>query len=409
MNTESIDVLVIGAGPSGCVSAAYLKNNGVNVRIVEKSKFPRYVIGESLLPRCMDHFEEVGLLDCLKAEKFEIKSGARFLRNDVVCNFDFSEKHFEEGWDWTWQVPRDTFDNALAKEVQRKGVPIDFENEVVNVTFDGTSSTVFIKDTDGNEKVIKAKFIIDSSGYGRVLSRILHLDKESTLPKHASIFTQVKDYKRPDGLEGTLISFDVVKLQVWLWVIPFSNGNTSIGFVGPTDFINSFTGTPKERLEKMLELSTYYKGRFTDLDYLFEPKIIRNFSKSVTQLYGDGYALTGNSSEFLDPVFSSGVTFATESGLLAAKLAFKELQGKKVDWEQQYTAYIAKGVAVFRSYVDEWYTGNLQELFFHRPENPEIKRQICSVLSGYVWDETNPFVTKHKRIIKSVAYLIKNS
>jgi len=409
MNTESVTVLIIGAGPSGCVSASYLINNGVNVKIIEKSKFPRYVIGESLLPRCMDHFDEVGLLDCLKAEGFEVKNGARFLRHGDVCNFDFSKKHFEKGWNWTWQVPRDTFDNVLAKKVQEKGVEIEFESEVINVVFEGSNSTVFIKDSNGNEKTITAKFIIDSSGYGRVLPRILGLEKESPLPKHSSIFTQVKDCKRPQGKEGTIISFDVVKTKVWLWVIPFSNGNTSIGFVGPTEFINSFKGSPEERLEEMMKLSNHYKERFSDLKYLFEPKIIQNYSKSVTQLYGDGYALTGNSAEFLDPVFSSGVTFATESGLLSAKLALRELNGEAVDWEKEYTAYIAKGTAVFKTYVDEWYTGNLQELFFYQPENPEIKKQICSILSGYVWDETNPFVTKHKRIVKSVAHLIKQS
>ena len=117
MTKETVDVLIIGAGPSGCVSASYLANNKINVKIVEKVKFPRYVIGESLLPRCMDHFDEVGLLDILKKQNYEIKRGARFLRGDEVCNFDFSKK-FTNGWDWTWQVPRSHFDNILAEETQ---------------------------------------------------------------------------------------------------------------------------------------------------------------------------------------------------------------------------------------------------------------------------------------------------
>jgi hypothetical protein len=105
-------------------------------------------------------------------------------------------------------------------------------------------------------------------------------------------------------------------------------------------------------------------------------------------------------------VFSSGVTFATESGLLAAKLISKELEGKAVDWEVDYSDYIKKGVNVFSTYVKEWYTGNLQKLFFHRPENPSIKKQICAVLAGYVWDETNPFVKNHHRLVKTVAHVI---
>ncbi|MFK5878028.1 MAG: NAD(P)/FAD-dependent oxidoreductase [Flavobacteriaceae bacterium] len=405
MSEENVDILIIGAGPSGCVSASYLNKNNINVKIVEKAEFPRYVIGESLLPRCMDHFEEVGLLDCLIERNYEKKAGARFLSKDIVCNFDFSKKH-GEGWDWTWQVPRDDFDNTLATEVQKKGVTIDFENEVIDVSFNGSSSKTTIKDKDGKLKIINAKFIIDSSGYGRVLPRLLDLDIPSKLPDHSSIFTQVKDINRPEGTEGTLITFDVIDTDTWLWMIPFSNGNTSIGFVSKTGFINSYKGTPTERLSEMMKLSDYYYERFKDVDYLFEPIVIENFSKSVKQLYGDGYALTGNSSEFLDPVFSSGVTFATESGLLAAKLACKQLNGETVDWQTEYTKYIAEGVAVFSSYVKEWYTGNLQKLFFARPENPEIKKQICAVLAGYVWDKTNPFVTKHDRIIKTVAHVI---
>ncbi len=405
MIEESVDVLIIGAGPSGCVSASYLQNNNINVKIIEKVKFPRYVIGESLLPRCMDHFEEVGLLDVLKEQNYEVKRGARFLKKGEVCNFDFSKK-FTKGWDWTWQVPRAHFDNVLAEETQRKGVPIDFENEVIGVVFDGTKSKTTIKDINGNIKYINAKYIIDASGYGRVLPRLLNLKKPSALPKHSSIFTIAKDINRPKGDEGTLITFDVVDQEIWLWVIPFSDGTTSIGFVGPTEFINSYKGNSTEMLEEMLNMSDFFKERFKGVPHIFEPKIIQNFSTAVKQIYGEGYIITGNSGEFLDPIFSSGVTFATETGLLAAKLVSRIIKGETVDLEKEYVEPVQHGVDVFTSYVNEWYSGNLQKLFFHKPENPEIKKQVCSVLAGYVWDDTNPFVKKHDRIVKSVAHLI---
>jgi len=403
---KNVDVLIIGAGPSGCVAASYLHNNGVSVKVVEKNKFPRFVIGESLLPRCMDHFEEVGLLDVLKDFGFEKKYGARFLSGDIVCNFDFSKKH-TKGWDWTWQVTRADFDNVLAKELVNRGVDIAFEHEVVDVVFDADGfSTTSIKDENGNPYKVHAKHIIDSSGYGRVLPRLLGLDKPSNIPEHSSIFTHIKDLKRPEGEEGTLITFDVLDKDTWFWVIPFSNGDTSIGFVGKTEYLDAFEGNTTEKMQQLLKTSNYYYKRFEGLDYKFPPVNIKNFSKSVTQLYGKGYALTGNSAEFLDPVFSSGVTFATESALKAAKLITRELNNESVDWEEEYTGYIMKGVNVFATYVKEWYTGNLQTLFFHRPENPDIKRQICAVLAGYVWDETNPFVKKHDRLIRTVAHII---
>lgn len=406
MLKENVDVLVIGAGPSGCVAASYLFNNGVSVKVVEKQKFPRFVIGESLIPRVMDHFEEAGLFEALDSMGFEKKFGARFIRGEEICLFDFSEK-FGEGWDWTWQIPRADFDNTLAMEVVRKGVDLEFETEVLDVKFHGSDSVTTVRNKEGVVSEIHAKFIIDSSGYGRVLPRILKLDAPSSIPENSSLFTHVKDTRRPEGVEGTQISFDILETKVWLWIIPFSNGNTSLGVVGPTSYIKAIPGnTPAEKMKHIINQSDYYRNRFEGIDFLFEPHMIENYSCSVTQLCGPGFTLTGNSSEFLDPVFSSGVCFATESGMLSAKLFLKELNGEKVDWDKEYTAYMRRGVNVFATYVKEWYTGNLQKLFFHKPENPEVKEKICAVLAGYVWNEENPFVKKHDNVIKNMAYMI---
>ncbi|WP_419869574.1 NAD(P)/FAD-dependent oxidoreductase [Chryseobacterium sp. CT-SW4] len=408
MSKEFVDVLVIGAGPSGCVSSSFLKKNNIKVKIVEKTRFPRLVVGESLIPRVMDHFDEAGLFPALDKMNFEKKLGARFLRGDEVCIFDFSNK-FGEGWDWTWQVPRADFDDTLAKEVINKGIDLEFETEVVDIRFEGTDSVTTVKNKNGETKEIHAKFVIDSSGYGRVLPRLLNLEKPSRLAPHSAIFSHVKDINREPGTEGTLISFDIIETEVWLWVIPFSNGNTSIGIVGPTEYIEklSETGNTAEALKKAIALSDYYVKRFGDVDFLFEPKKLVDYSCSVKQLYGDGYALTGNASEFLDPVFSSGMAFATESGMLAAKLAIRQLNGETVDWQKEYAEYILYGVDVFTTYIKEWYTGNLQELFFHQPENEDIKRKICAVLAGYVWNKENPFVKKHDNVVKNLANLIK--
>lgn len=400
---EFVDVLVIGAGPSGCVSSCYLHNNGAKVKVVEKTKFPRLVVGESLIPRVMDHFDEAGLMDALQKMNFEKKPGARFIRGNEVCHFNFSE-NYTDGWTWTWQVPRADFDNTMAQEVIRKGIDLEFESEVIAIEFDGKNSVTTVKDKDGNIKKIHAKFVIDSSGYGRVLPRLLDLDAPSGLAPHSAIFTHIKDINRP---ENDVISFDIIETEIWLWVIQFSNGNTSVGIVGPTDFINNISAeSTSDALRKAIGMSEHYRKRFEGLDFLFEPRKLENYSRSVKKMYGDGFALTGNSTEFLDPVFSSGVAFATESGMLAAKLALREINGEKVDWETQFSDYMKQGIDTFRTYVEEWYTGNLQTLFFHQPENPDVKRKICSVLAGYVWDQSNPFVKKHKNIIKNMAHMI---
>jgi len=406
MKKENVDVLVIGAGPSGSVSAAYLNKHGINVKVVEKTKFPRFQVGESLIPRCMDNFEEAGLLDCLMKQGYEKKHGARFIRNGVKGCFDFSKK-YGEGWDWTWQVPRDHFDKTLIDEAIRQGVSVDFETEVTNVTFDGTDSLTTVKDKDGTESQIEAKFIIDSSGFGRVIARQLGLEAPPKIAEHGSIFTQVTDVNRPEGIEGTSITFEIIETEVWFWYIPFSNGNTSIGFVGPMEWINQFEGNTTEVLQQMMKTSPYYYEQFKDVPYLFTPYKVENISKNVTKLFGDGFVLTGNSAEFLDPVFSSGVSFATETGLLAAKLAIKQMKNEEVNWQEEFVDYMRDGVEVFSTYVKEWYTGNLQKIIFHDKPNEDFKEKICAVLAGYVWDKTNPFVKKHKHILRSVAKLIE--
>lgn len=406
MKKEVADVLVIGAGPSGMVSASWLHQQGLKVLVVEKQKFPRFSIGESLIPRVMDNLEEAGLLEVLKKAGFQKKFGARFIRNGRKAEFDFSQK-FGEGWDWTWQVPRDDFDHILAQEVQRKGVPVYFETEVASVKFNGSHSITLAKRSTGDSIEIEADFIIDSSGYGRVLARQLGLEAEPQVASHSSIFTQIKETKRPEGKEGELISFEVLDTETWFWYIPFSNGNSSIGFVGSNEWFQCFSEDTTEAFYEMLKETDYYRSRFDNYDLLFKPVKLQNIARNVTQLYGPGFALTGNSAEFLDPIFSSGVAFATESGLLAAKLVARELKGEKVEWETEYAGYIKKGVDVFGSYVNEWYNGNLQKIIFHPSPNPEITRQICAVLAGYVWNNENPFVRNHRRILKSVAKLIE--
>ena len=405
---ENTDVLIIGAGPSGSVAAAYLREKNINVIVLEKTQFPRIVVGESLIPRSMDHFEEAGLLPYLEKQNFEVKPGARFIRGEQICIFDFSKK-FGKGQDWTWQVPRADFDMTLADAIIDKGADLRFNEEVIDVQFEGKKSITTVKKQNGETYQINAKFLIDASGYGRVLPRLLNIDSPSKLNPHSAIFTHIDDVRRPEGREGTQISFDIIETKVWLWVIPFSNGKTSVGIVGPTDYINQLSTNQDttEALQNAIQKSDFYVNRFGNLPFEFNPIWLKNYSAAVTKMFGDGYVLTGNSTEFLDPVFSSGVCFATESGLKAAKLAIKEINGEKVDWQTDYEDYMKEGIDVFTTYVQEWYTGNLQELFFHQPENPDVKEKICAVLAGYVWNKENPFVKKHYSVIRNMAHLIR--
>ena len=401
---EKVDVLVIGAGPSGTMAAAIANKSGLNVKIIEKTKFPRFVIGESLLARCMDHFEEAGVLEELKKHNFQVKNGAIFLKGEQRCEFNFSEQ-FTKGKEWTWQVPRDKFDKVIADKVESIGVAIDYESEVIDIQFNRTDSTTIVKDKRGVEKKIEAKFIIDASGYGRVIPKLLDLNYPSTQPNRSTIFTHFKDLNRPNTEDSNKIIAISHKPDVWIWVIPFSNGNTSCGFVGNPDYLEKYKGTPTERLKSLINNEPLLKVRFRNSDMIFEPLMISAYSIAVKQLHGPGYVLTGNSTEFLDPIFSAGVTFATESGILAGKLASKQLKGEKIDWDLEYSAPILNGIEVFRTYIDAWYDGSLHKIFFSDIIDEKVKKQICSVLSGYAWDKSNPFVTRHKQSVRNLARL----
>ncbi len=409
MSRESkVDVLVIGAGPSGTVAASILKQAGLDVRIVEKERFPRFVIGESLLPGCMQGLEAAGFIDAVKAKGFQEKFGAKFQRGAEVCDFTFAEKH-TPGWGWTWQVPRAEFDETLADTVSKMGVGIDYETEVTAIAFAGTDSTTTVRSVEHGEASIKARFIVDASGYGRVIPRLFGLDRPSGLPPRKAMFAHVQDPRRGEYDEPRRIIIISHGEGIWAWVIPFSNGTTSVGFVGDPAFFDQFRGTREACFRSILAAEVNTARRFADVPLVFEPRVLEGWSVTTDRFYGDGFVLTGNVTEFLDPIFSSGVTLAVASGHRAALLVARQLRGEPIDWQREFVEPTMQGVDTFRTYVNAWYDGSLEAIIYAPESDEGVKRMICSVLAGYVWDLTNPYVRQHQRAIKALATRIRSN
>lgn len=405
MKTEKVDVLVIGAGPAGTVAASIIHKAGFKVKIVEKLKFPRFVIGESLLPRCMEALEEAGFLDAVKKAGFQEKFGAKFVKNGKICDYLFADQ-FTPGWNWTWQVPREEFDKILADTVEKMGVAVSYETTVTGIEFKGSDSVTTIEDSEGNQSQIEARFIVDGSGYGRVIPRLFNLDRSSNLVPRKTLFAHVVDTKRSMDDEPNRITIIVHQKGIWVWVIPFSNGNTSVGFVGEPQFFEQQQGSNEQQLRALIATQPYLSDRLKDVEMIFEPRVLESWSAISSTFYGDGFVLTGNVTEFLDPVFSSGVTLATVSSQLAANLVIRKLHGESIDWNKEYTQPMMQGVDTFRSYVMAWYEGTLDTIFFADNQVAEIKSKICSVLAGYVWDTNNPYVKDHKTVLHKLARTI---
>jgi flavin-dependent dehydrogenase len=354
----------------------------------------------------MEALTEAGFVEAVKAAGFQEKFGAKFVKNGKVCDYFFADQ-FTSGWNWTWQVPREEFDKILADTVEKMGVPVCYETTVTSIEFNGSDSVTTVEDLDGNQSQIEARFIVDGSGYGRVIPRLFNLEKSSNLVPRKTLFTHVADTKRSTDDEPNRITIIVHQKGIWIWVIPFSNGNTSFGFVGEPEFFKQQRGNNEEQLRALIATEPYLSDRLKDVEMIFEPRVLESWSASSSTFHGDGFVLTGNVTEFLDPVFSSGVTLATVSSQLAAHLVIRKLNGENINWQKEYTEPMMQGVDTFRSYVMAWYEGTLDTIFFADNQVPKIKSMICSVLAGYVWDTDNPYVKDHKTALQKLARTIQ--
>ncbi len=399
-------VIIIGAGPAGLVAAANLLNNGVKVTVIERTTFPRIVVGESLLPVSMEHFEEVGFFEPLNKEGFLIKPAVKFYKKDRVVDFCFADQFTENAKTWTWQVPRARFDQIMADEVVKKGGEIHFNTIVNAFEYNEENKTVSLSvEKDNTPFDLKADYLLDGSGFGLVISKLVGTPIDQTFLPNYAVFTHMSDTKRHEKPDGERIGFDILDLDFWLWSIPISPTVTSVGLVGNK---RHFVDNPEDEeayLRGLIAKSPHFGDRFKDEEILFKPIWHRGYSQSVKQLHGPGYSLIGNSTEFLDPVFSSGVALATTSAMEATRMLLKQFKGEEVNW-QDYDAYIFKGIDVFRTYVETWYSGELQDIFFTEEWNDDFKKRICSVLAGYVRDDSNSFVSQHKRAVKALAKVI---
>lgn len=389
--TTKYDVLIIGAGPAGSLAGAVLARKGRSVLCLERGYFPRPVIGESLLPRCNELLDRAGLLAAVEARGYMVKRAATFLHGDKTIRFPFSDG-LSGDRPTTFQVPRDDFDMTLATGARSAGVDLRFGQQVDGVDFGADGASIATTDTETNQTYrVQARFVLDCSGYGRVLPRLLDLEAPAGLPERVACFCHVENDMRPQGETAGDIWICIHPENGWIWIIPFTNGRTSVGIICDRDVWDARTEPPRDRLFGFLLSDPNARRRLARAVPVTCTNEIRGYSKKATAIHGPGWALAGNAAGFLDPVFSSGVCLALETGWLATTLIDRSLSGEEVDWSKEYEPVVHRAFAVFLAFVEGWYRRDVEQIFFSGTKLPRIRRFVTSILGGNVLRDDNPF------------------
>jgi flavin-dependent dehydrogenase len=403
------DVAVIGAGPAGAVASALLVQKGHRVVVLEREHFPRFSIGESLLPQSMEFLEEAGMIDAVQQAGFQIKDGAAFEAGGRFFAFEFADK-VSPGWSTTYQVKRAQFDKVLADEAARFGAKIYYGQTIT--AFDETPDGVALSyaGAAGGGR-LKTQFCLDGSGFGRVLPRLLDLDRPSEWPVRQALFTHVTDHIDPAGFDRNkiLITVHPIHRDVWFWLIPFSDGTCSLGVVGEVGVVQGAPGIDDAAKLRHWVFSVPNLGRLlARAEWNVPVRQLAGYAAKVSSLHGKRFALLGNAGEFLDPIFSSGVTIALKSSSLAARCLDRQLHGEEVDWQAEFAEPLTKGIDTFRHFVRAWYDGQLQDIIFSADKaEPRVRQMVCAILAGYAWDADNPLVARTAPRLAALAELVR--
>jgi flavin-dependent dehydrogenase len=394
------DVLIIGAGPAGAVAASLLVSRGLSVTVIERSVFPRFAIGEGLLPQCTELLAEAGMLDAVRSAGFQSKKGAVIESQGETTALPFHEL----GLPSTWHVERARFDQVLAEDARHRGAHVCFAEQVTSIDVGRGGTTLSTESVDdGIRKDYQSRFLLDASGAGRVLPRRLGLTRAADAPPRAAIFAHAND-----GIDAadfnrhkTWLSIHPTRDDIWYWLIPFAE-RASVGVVGPLDILPEGADKPA-CFHAWRGDNPWLAGLLRGARWEAPVRGMRAYAGSVSRLQGPGYALLGNAGEAVDPMFSSGVTLAIKSAVLAARLVARELDGKRVDWEADFETPMRRGAGVFHAFVESWYQGELQKILFseRRPDN--VYQKLLSILAGYVWDPDNPYTTQTARRMTTLA------
>ena len=393
---ENYDVAIIGGGPAGSTAATLLSKAGRRVIVLERDKFPRFHIGESLLPFSMETFTRLGIQEKLRAgfvEKFggEIAEAG----GEKAAKFYFKDG-FGSRTDRSYQVTRSKFDKMLLDHAAESGAEIREETMVENVDFDQDGATLFLR-RDAVLRVlgraearpsenIRALYVIDASGRNSVIGNKFKLKKSYQHLQKLSLFAHYEGLEREEGIDGTLTRM-VRTLQSWFWIIPLENDRTSIGIVLEAADFKSSGLSAEEFFERAIAEQPLVRNRIGAGRRVSQVYTAADFSYRSERLTGDRWLLAGDAAGFIDPVFSSGVFLAVLAGEQAADVLHEVLEHPKRARRlfRHYERLVNRAMDVYLRFVESWYAGKeFIEVFLTPTELLQIPPAVNAVLGGNV-------------------------
>jgi flavin-dependent dehydrogenase len=378
------DVIVIGGGPSGSTVASRLAQRGRRVVLLEKERFPRFHIGESLLPCSMPLFEQLGVMPALLERGFLPKYAAEFVTADgsLTRRYAFAEGLIP-GAPSAFEVDRAEFDHVLLQNAARLGVEVRESTTVTRFDISHERAEVTVRDESGAESQLSAALLIDATGQSSLLAGKLGMREMDKGLKNFAVFSHFEGAERYEGKREGDISVVLVP-GGWWWVIPLAGGRTSVGQVGPASMLRG--RKPDEAyFHEQIAAAPYLAKRLAKATRVAPVRTISDYSYVSKKLAGDRFVLVGDAGAFIDPVFSTGVYLGVVGAFRAAEAVDAALNVGRFSRREfvAYEAWVLKQVDAYKKFVKGFYRPEFVELLMAPSDFLDLRAAITSLLAGF--------------------------
>ena len=390
VGTSQPDVVVIGGGPAGASVAGLVASAGRSVRVLERDRFPRYHIGESLIPETFWGLERLGLLPKLRGSRFVEKHSVQFVSEHGRLSepFYFADYKPHESAQ-TWQVSRDEFDRMMLDNAREKGADVREGVRVLEVLFENDRAVgVRAVDPQGREEIVRAKVVVDAAGQSGLIQDRLGLREWDPVLKKAAVWTYWKAARRDAGRDaGATLVLQTQGKAGWFWFIPLADDVTSVGVVASHEHLFRDRGRDAEAIYfDEVARCPGLQPRIAGAERVGPFRMAKEYSYRSREVAGDGWVLVGDAFGFLDPLYSSGVMLALTSGAMAADAIVAGLDAGDTSaarlgaWGPTYVA----GMERMRKLVCAFYDGLNFGSFVRR--HGDLKGLITDVLIGDIFN-----------------------